>query len=693
MLRVPTVKLPEIPTPSIGALLKEPMFLFGLVIKTALIISFVPYSYRFQYVPFLQESVYNFSLDPWSSFFNQYGDGVAFPFGGILFLLHFPGVLLGTLLSEPLGAKFLPHLGIHLTNLFFDILLLVGLQKLFACRIRPLLFCYWLSPLVLFGTYWNGSLYVAPLLLAVSSLALLKSSRPFLAGLVGMGAGGGKLAAALPVAFVILYLLQNPSKQKQISSYCRGATLGAIAVALPFILSPVFRGGWEVAIITDPIASLKISGINGAHLFPILFVTSLYLSWKVKHQDSHLLLTLSTLPLLFSLTFAPLSPNYLLWIVPALVSLQVISSNLSTFFITITSSVLVGMNILTLKGPSSPIIGVDLSTPFIETVTTSSFFSLGVTLCSTLVAILLIKSLFTIYARCRTNLNKEPIVLGLCADSNGGKDTIERALEGLFEQSQIKSLSGEGYHKWNRDANIWNSRTEIDPNCNNLPRFSKDAVELIQGNNSLGSTNRIVMISSLHSLLIPELKRHFDLSIYLKIDEELKRHILLEKERKNNGYQNNRSNLFNTFKRINLESQKYLSPQAQDADLLFEIIPSNREELSHSLREEDFVIQVRMRRGFNYERLLSSLIGVCDLHVHIQFGEENGSVLLTIEGTCTSEDIEAAAKESIQALEDLVSGTPKFSDGMTGVMQLITLNQIYDFMLTRSNYGDQLANC
>ena len=96
-----------------------------------------------------------------------------------------------------------------------------------------------------------------------------------------------------------------------------------------------------------------------------------------------------------------------------------------------------------------------------------------------------------------------------------------------------------------------------------------------------------------------------------------------------------------------------------------------------------YKLRASLRTGVYYEELLKLLIGLCGMHVDFQLGADGGAVELTIEGDVTAEDIALAAQEARGDIEELMGLAPRWSGGMLGVMQLITLCQICDSLRSR----------
>jgi hypothetical protein len=79
------------------------------------------------------------------------------------------------------------------------------------------------------------------------------------------------------------------------------------------------------------------------------------------------------------------------------------------------------------------------------------------------------------------------------------------------------------------------------------------------------------------------------------------------------------------------------------------------------------------------------LIGVCGLQVNIESVDENGEVVLEISGDVLSEDIRLAANILVPHMEELFDFSVEFSEGVQGIMQVITLMEIDEALKRRRN--------
>ena len=126
-----------------------------------------------------------------------------------------------------------------------------------------------------------------------------------------------------------------------------------------------------------------------------------------------------------------------------------------------------------LKKPLSYLTGI-----FLEHLIISSFNSL--------IPIFFTVDVFIILAFSRNDffrLSRKPFVIGISGDSSSGKDTLANSIIDFFGKHSVVKHSGDDYHHWDRNENMWQVMTHINPKANDLERYYKDLISLIDGKN------------------------------------------------------------------------------------------------------------------------------------------------------------------------------------------------------------------
>jgi len=196
-------------------------------------------------------------------------------------------------------------------------------------------------------------------------------------------------------------------------------------------------------------------------------------------------------------------------------------------------------------------------------------------------------------------------------------------------------------------------------------------------------SNDFIIASGLHALYLPALRECYDLKIYLDIDEGLRRHFKLRRDVQQRGHTVER--VFGSFERREPDSEHFIRPQSNHADIILSLQPI-RSEMLKDLDDQDPIrlkLVVNTRNRFNELTIHRVLVGVCGLHVDIVVGNDGADVQMTIEGEASSADIAMAAEILCPRVLEFLDIPPKWQDGMSGLMQLITLSHISQVLTKR----------
>ena len=114
-------------------IIKNPLFWGGLALRITLLIACAPSAAIDWYIPFLEASINNLSLDPWSTWLNNNGDKAAFPYGYVMWFIFLPATIIAKLTGMPV------YNGYSATLLLADIALMLVLNSLLPKRRRLIL--------------------------------------------------------------------------------------------------------------------------------------------------------------------------------------------------------------------------------------------------------------------------------------------------------------------------------------------------------------------------------------------------------------------------------------------------------------------------------------------------------------------------------------------------------------------------
>jgi uridine kinase len=672
-------------------LFRQPLFLIGLALRVALIILIAPKPVLEWYVPFLEHSL-SWSVNPWGDWLNGGGVQAAFPYGYVMWLAFLPLAFVAKLIGLSLAY------GYALTLLGADILLLLLLRQMYPKRDRLLFGIYWLSPIVIFATYGLGYNDLIPVLFLTLAYFFIRDLRFKLSGMSMALAISAKLSMALALPFFLVYFLRNRPLRHFLGEFLTGLAVGALLFLVPFAASgsamQMLFGNPEMGKVYELRLGLG-SGI-AIYLVPVVYFWVLYAAWRVRRLNHELFNALSGIAFLAIVLMTPASPGWFIWVVPLLVAYQFMSDRVSIGLVG-AFSVLYVFSSLTQLLPAD---GLGLLMIQENGELSRHFQSLIHTMMVIVGLILTIRLWREAVSRNDYfRLSRKPFVLGIAGDSGSGKDTFATAVEGLFGKHSVTKISGDDYHLWDRQKPMWQVMTHLNPMANDLAAFARDILALVDGkpiharhyDHKTGrmshlqriESNDLIIASGLHALYLPMLRGAYDLSVYLDIDEGLRKHFKITRDINHRGHSLEKAEV--SLRRREADSTKFVRPQAAFADLTLSLRPIHPrllegEDVADKLR---YKITARSRHGFNEQALTRALVGVCGLHVDMIYSEDASEVELTIEGETFAEDVALAARMVCPQIFEFLNIYPQWRDGVTGLMQLITISHINQALTKR----------
>ncbi|AQT61384.1 uridine kinase [Cellvibrio sp. PSBB023] len=664
-------------------ILFNPLFLIGFFLRLGMILFISPTPVTEWYVPFLDASTNLFTLDPWNSWINHHGDPAAFPYGYAMWIILLPLALLAKTIELPLIWAY------GATILLADFILLILLKKMIPNKNNLLLLLYWFSPIVVIASYWLGFNDLIPVVILTSSLYFLNHSRPVISGFLLILAISAKLSMVIAVPFIAIYFLHNRAMQQFLIPFLQGASISFFIFIVPFLFS---REGMGMLFNNQEITKVFLMGFElntqlSVYLVPTIYILTIYATWRTKRLNYELFNAMLGIAFLLVILLTPASPGWFIWAIPLLVRYQT-TSNQSSIILVSTISILYSISTLFFIGKFPDLFGKNF-----PSIIHTAMVSIGIILT------------FRIWhENVNRNdyfrLSRKPFVIGIAGDSGSGKDTFSDAIKGLFGAHSVTTLSGDDYHLWDRQKPMWQVMTHLNPKANDLESFASDLISLTDGkpihsrhyDHNTGrmsrpfkiKSNDFILASGLHALYMPILRECYNLSIYLDIDEKLRRHFKLVRDVNIRGHRLEK--VLESFERREPDACLFIRPQEKHADLVFSIQPIH----PHMLQSIDtsnvslrFKLGVKSRHGLNETSLNRILVGICCLHVDMTVRNDLGEIELTIEGDIQSQDISLAAKMMCPQVIDFLDIEPKWADGILGIMQLITLSHINQALTKR----------
>lgn len=676
------------------ALLGRYEFLGGLLLRLGLIVFAVPAIDARWFVPFLQSVVLTPALDPWQAYLSAGGDPLAFPYGPVMLLSLLPGVGVATAAAGLTGTSlaYAGAVGLGFGLLLADLAILAILLRLMPERDDGVLWFYWLSPIVLYTAYWHGQLDLVPVAFLLLSLLLLRQLSATWSGVVMGAAIAAKLSMLLALPFIIIYLARNNRLRKFAPGFLVGLAVSALVLQGTPMLSPGVRamvsGTPEAQKVLDVV--LPINGMD-IYLLPLAYLIVVYAAWRVRRMSFHLLLSLLGLGFFLVLLLTPASPGWFVWVVPFLVVHQISAGGSAVIISSLFSLVYFGFQMVHAEGSMLPVFDIDAAVPWaarlgLEDSNLSSLWLTGMTACGIVLAVNMARE--GVQRNDYFRLSRRPLVIGIAGDSGTGKDTLALALEGVFGRHSVARLSGDDYHLWDRQKPMWQAITHLNPRANDLEKFNSDALALADGrsilvrhyDHSLGKYvrpttvrhNDVVIVSGLHALYPPRLRRRYDLRIYLDMDEGLRRAFKMHRDVNERGHSPER--VTSSINERLADAKRFIFPQSTQADIVLQLAPAcPDDQMPENPAAAPLQLRAKISHGLYLEDLTRVFVGICGLRVDFVQSDNGDSVNVVVDGDINGDDLSLAARRFLPHVDEMIDTNPVFDDGMTGAMQFIVL--------------------
>jgi uridine kinase len=677
-------------------------FRVGLAVKLAFVILLNPEIQQKWFLPFLVHFCESPSLIPWTDFLEKGGTYLAFPYGPVMLVSQLPLTFGGWLLDQVFGSQYFVGLGFRLTLLIADLFVLLFLLQQFDVSWKNIITFYWLSPLVLFVTYWHGQIDLIPVALFFIAIGFLKQKKQMYGGISLASAIAAKHSMLIGAPFLFVYLWFNRGLRSgfRLSLFYFVVTLLVLEGALYF--SSGFRDMVIQTREADKVFWLALDMGKGLFIYaiPITYLLLLYFALRMKRMNFDLLL--ATLGVAFSiiviLTLAP--PGWFLWLVPIYALHQSRSSGGAIPLVSAFSFFFIFYHLF--YSESTHFIGMDVpiisGTHMLDELLGGKFQSLLYTLYTGLTFVIGLQILREgIQGNDYYHMGRKPVVLGIAGDSGVGKTTFAGAISDLFGTISSVHLIGDDYHNWDRASPMWKSMTHLDPRANKIYNMVNDlrcllnneAVRVRTYDHKTGrfspphlkKSRNVICISGLHAFFTEDLADEMDRRFFLDMDETLRIKLKIKRDTEKRG--RSKDFTMSEIARRSEDSKKYIHPQASRADVIFSLMPSNPNLLEEDPEKIKLKLRVKLSRGGYYDDLRRALIGVCGLNINIINIDNKGGVDLDIQGEVMGEDILLASRMLLPHLEELIDFDAGFRNGMLGVMQLIAIVEINEALMQR----------
>lgn len=634
------------------------LFWFGFCLKLTMVALFYPEIRLNLFAPFLERSLdLEHFFNPWGNEFIAANQVSPFPYGPFMYIALIPGVAISTLFDVFYPEVPWALISIGLTSLVFDLLLLLALLKITKGKQNlRVIFFYWTSPLTLYVIYWHGQLDIIPASILMWSYLLLIEDRFFSTGVALAIAVASKLSMLIALPFIVIYLFQRADGYKSLIRFLKGFAI----IFLVGVVAPMFSKGYQSLVLGTPefkkLFSLTInfSDTYFVYVLPLLYLVFVYAMWRLKRTNKELLIVVSGISFLGLVALMPLTPGWLLWVLPFIViyacnadffgrvlfvmyilsitSLMVISSQFSGAISTSVFDITLPVNIWADNSEPSMLINGILGSAVIFSgiLIALRFYRDGVK-----------NNLFAKITQERLVIYSN--VIPQCVNS------VKQMYQEILGSFVYRPILIDNYVVKGRDSYLHRGedtkidlRHLIDDVKSLRSRLHKDYADRLGLTKTQLSSVSIANFFD-ESKLMPRARREFDLSLDFKV------------------FDNARS-----IDEIRLEEC-----ELTEFDAILFLESAEVLDRSGSGSHLDGAISIFLKDGSGIRDLLRILISYCGLQVDFRDKSDGMSVLVSISGEIWAEDIASAVKHLTPSLSELLIANPKWHSNTHGLVQLL----------------------
>lgn len=665
------------------------MFYLGLALRVvAIFLVDQPTPISNWYAPFIESFLNHPTIDPWSQWLSQGGSDQAFPYGLGMMAAFLPLSALAQISNGLISIG----TAMMITLLIFDLALLLVITLLSGGAVKKSLVYYWISPITLGATYVLGFNDIIPVVFIAASVLLLRKNHGLTSGFLALVATSIKVSMLLAIPVFLILFLRNRTVRALAARYSVGFAFGVLCLILPFLaLCPggvrMIALNNEAQKIWEPI--FELGATSAVLVVPLTYALALYLLWSVKRLNMDLFEAGLGLVFLMVVLSTSSSAGWYLWVIPFFVAVKGQSKT--------RTGVLVwafGLSyVLSFAGSFVSAFGQNLDIPNnIQLVSHTLLIASGV-----LLALRIWRD------GVKTNkfflISRKPFAIGIAGDSGVGKDTFASSVIGIIGREATSHLSGDDYHLWDRNMPMWKAVTHLNPAANDLTKFERDAVSLLSGNAidirhynhesgiyqraSTLKSNDFVLISGLHTLQLPSLSRMLDVSVFLEMEEHLRRAFKMRRDVYERGHSEEK--VTQAIEKRIPDAEKYIIPQRDLADLVFTV---ERENAGREPERSDAQIHLQLsfvsKLGLDEQELRRALLSVAPLDFETRPDHGSRFNKITIRGEIQAEDVAEAAAKLCPNILELADISPKWESGVLGLMQLVFFCQLEHVLIRKA---------
>jgi phosphoribulokinase len=287
-----------------------------------------------------------------------------------------------------------------------------------------------------------------------------------------------------------------------------------------------------------------------------------------------------------------------------------------------------------------------------------------------------------------------PIILGVVGDSAAGKTTLTRGLVRVLGDDNVTHVCVDDYHRYDRKQRAERNITPLHPDCNYMDIMAQHLAHMRAGDpflkpvyrhddGTFGPPVRIEpkqfsVVDGLLGYYTEDLRRLFDVRVFLAPPEELRRRWKVQRDCSRRGYTTDQ--VLAELDKREPDSEAFIRPQQRHADIVVSFLPSASADQAHLDAE------LVLRSSLKHPNLSSVLDGALDHEIRVT--ERDGELHLFIPGkfdrdlaerieTLIWEQLHFASHQRTERLGEFTIGTDLHRSESLALIQLLILYHLF----------------
>jgi len=519
---------------------------------------------------------------------------LSFPYSNMMYFVLVPFYFLGQILNLSF---------VNMSYLVCELILIFLLKEAFSISQKNILLILILNPVLIYSAGILGQLDFIPLTLFIVSLYFLRLQKKNYSLLFLILAFSTKIIFIILVPIVLLYFLKFDENRREATNTLFYFIFLSILINVQFIFDNNYTDTIYFGIQRGITVVNDSTLISNNSFFILVFLSfTFFIYWKNLHRLDFLGVCIFLGFITFPIYISNLSNiGWLLWSYPALLLIFV------SFEYKVKIVILTFLSLLIINDQENKYLEIS---QFYSDVSEYLIYFL-----STVIA-------FYSYQLLKKNIyfkiKSRPILISIAGDSASGKSTLTNLITEFFGSKFVDTVELDSFHRYERDDPIWDNKTHLDPEMNNLVKFKKTILNLVNGetqiiqnynhlNGTFDSSNRkkirdFLIIEGLHSLFFKDLNKRFDLKIFLDVEENLKSKTKLQRDFKRGKSEKEILKQVNQRKKDFLE---FILPQTKYSDISITT-------LSRDSDEALFSIDVKSQYFYELKNLLNEIAHISE---------------------------------------------------------------------------------